>query len=141
MMQAWSAPPAAREQTYSVSCPEGHRLTGLRTEGYQALRCPTCGEGVFVLPRSPLPEPSAPSTGSASSARGRPSPVMTAVDDDPVALRDPSLMPSGVAVEGEEADGEIEWVDESRGPETAPPTYAPGPAAFEAAAADYAPQA
>ncbi|HEU5115773.1 MAG TPA: hypothetical protein VFT74_03780, partial [Isosphaeraceae bacterium] len=51
---------SARPQYYSVTCPQGHSLRGLRTEGYQALRCPTCGEGIFVLPRSPLPEPAAP---------------------------------------------------------------------------------
>jgi hypothetical protein len=52
------APP--KVQTFNLACPSGHRVRGERTEGYQALRCPACGEGVFVLPRSPLPEPIAP---------------------------------------------------------------------------------
>ena len=43
-------------QSFSVACSEGQaRLSGSRTEGYQALRCPECGEGVFVLLRSPAP--------------------------------------------------------------------------------------
>jgi DNA-directed RNA polymerase subunit RPC12/RpoP len=45
---------------FSVACPEGHRLRGARTEGYQASRCPKCGERIFVLSRSPLPELSGP---------------------------------------------------------------------------------
>ena len=48
-------------QYFNVMCASGHRVRGERTEGYQALRCPACGDGVFVLPRSPLPEPVAPS--------------------------------------------------------------------------------
>ena len=43
-------------QYYALRCWEGHELTGTRTESYQALRCPVCSNGVFVLPRSPLPE-------------------------------------------------------------------------------------
>ena len=75
-----ASPPVDRVQRFSVICPLGHRLTGQRTEGYQALRCPACGEGVFVLPASPLPEPVAPPrpapartavTGRAGSTKGR----------------------------------------------------------------------
>lgn len=58
-----------REQYFSVLCASGHRVRGERTEGYQALRCPACGEGVFVLPRSPLPEPAAPPGMTARRAR------------------------------------------------------------------------
>jgi hypothetical protein len=83
----------------------------MRTEGYQALRCPTCGEGIFVLPRSPLPEPSAP----ASLPRSR---VAAAVedfpDDDPLPLSDPSPMTTStvdVEVDGE-PEVEIDWVDD-----------------------------
>ncbi len=49
-------------QTFRVSCPEGHVIRGRRLEGYQALRCPECGLGVFVLPSSPLPMPPTPAT-------------------------------------------------------------------------------
>ena len=59
--------PVMRSQTYSVACPEGHRLTGIRTEGYQALRCPTCGEGIFVLPKRAAESPSAFERGCDSS--------------------------------------------------------------------------
>ena len=61
-------PPAP--QFYRVECGEGHVLRGPRTEGYQAIRCPGCGEGLFVLPRSPLPEPPSPPS---EKARKRPS--------------------------------------------------------------------
>src|SRR5207253_3557871 len=60
MWRGWSPPEQAKPQYYSVACPEGHLLRGMRTEGYQALRCPECGQGIFVLPRSPLPDPPAP---------------------------------------------------------------------------------
>lgn len=53
-----AAPPEV--QPFRVSCPEGHVIRGRRLEGYQALRCPECGLGVFVLPSSPLPMPSMP---------------------------------------------------------------------------------
>ena len=113
--------PAAntRAQPFAVRCPEGHRLTGVRTEGYQALRCPTCGEGVFVLPRSPLPEPTAPH-GTVRATRVRPEPV----DESPIALRDdwPTAPDADAAAVPEQADGEIEWVDETEDP----PPPAPG---------------
>ncbi|WP_169974421.1 hypothetical protein [Tautonia rosea] len=52
--------PPPEVQTFRVSCPEGHVIRGRRLEGYQALRCPECGLGVFVLPSSPLPMPPMP---------------------------------------------------------------------------------
>jgi DNA-directed RNA polymerase subunit RPC12/RpoP len=108
MMQGWAASPPSRAQSYSVACSEGHRLHGQRTEGYQALRCPTCGEGIFVLPRSPLPEPSAPAT----PARSRVAAAVEAYpEDDPHLLTDP--LPSMVTVdEIDEPEAEIDWVDE-----------------------------
>ncbi|MEW4566592.1 hypothetical protein AB1L88_01865 [Tautonia sp. JC769] len=54
--------PPPEVQTFRVSCPEGHVIRGRRLEGYQALRCPDCGLGVFVLPSSPLPMPPLPSS-------------------------------------------------------------------------------
>jgi hypothetical protein len=113
--QGFSPAPFARIQRYTVSCPDGHRLTGLRTEGYQALRCPTCGEGVFVLPRSPLPEPAAPASEARSRSRPAPAAAPSKVDEDPVSLTDPAPLPVGwVDTDGlpEAADGDIEWVDE-----------------------------
>jgi hypothetical protein len=108
MMQGWAASPPSRSQSYSVSCAEGHRLHGHRTEGYQALRCPTCGEGIFVLPRSPLPEPQAP----ASTSRTRVTAAVEAFpDDDPIALTDPPAS-VGANDEADQPEAEIDWVDE-----------------------------
>ncbi len=59
-LQGLAAEPESKVQYFNVICASGHRVRGERTEGYQALRCPACGDGVFVLPRSPLPEPFAP---------------------------------------------------------------------------------
>ena len=110
MMQGWSASAPTRAQSFSVCCAQGHRLHGQRTEGYQALRCPTCGEGIFVLPRSPLPEPPVP----ASSRRSR---VSVSVEpdafpeDEPLVLTDP-IPSTATATEGDEPEAEIDWVDE-----------------------------
>jgi len=112
-----SAPPV-RVQRFSVACPEGHRLSGSRTEGYQSLRCPTCGEGIFVLPRSLLPEQIAPAVSSPTSGRRRPErPEALPDEDSPVELTDPET----VAATGEDpADGEVEWIDETPEAEVAP---------------------
>jgi hypothetical protein len=121
MMQGWAASPPSRPQSYSVACAEGHRLHGRRTEGYQALRCPTCGEGIFVLPRSPLPEPPAPAS---------PSPSRVAIDpeafpeDEPLVLTDP-LPSMASADEGDEPMAEIDWVDEATIEPDAPEEVAP----------------
>src|SRR4051812_39350344 len=64
MVGGLAGTPPRIPQLYQVACVAGHRLRGERTEGYQALRCPTFGEGIFVLPRSPLPEPPAPASPS-----------------------------------------------------------------------------
>ena len=124
MMQGWAASPPSRSQSYSVTCVEGHRLQGQRTEGYQALRCPTCGEGIFVLPRSPLPEPQAP----ASTLRSRVAVAVEAFpEDDPFVLTDP---PASVAAnpDAAEPEAEIDWVDEiPPGPEEAATVEPPEP--------------
>ncbi|WP_435005393.1 hypothetical protein P12x_003277 [Tundrisphaera lichenicola] len=126
MMQSWSGPPPVPEQSYSVACPEGHRLRGMRTEGYQALRCPTCGEGIFVLPRSPLPEPIPPAT----TARPSSAAIVDAYpEDEPLRLTDPSPMTTSTVdlVEEVEPEVEIDWVDE--GPVQAhPPSNEPSKA-------------
>ena len=76
-------------------------IRGERTQGYQALRCPHCGAGVFVLPRSPLPLPPAPAT-----ARSKPRPAAASrasgFDDVGIELTD--------APPQEDLD-EIQWVD------------------------------
>ena len=95
-------------QTFNLACASGHRVRGERTEGYQALRCPSCGEGVFVLPRSPLPEPVPP----VGASPPRPYPVRNSGgwdDDAPIELTD--LPPGAVATEdvpGGDLPG-IEW--------------------------------
>lgn len=106
LLQGLTPASPAKVQYYSVACPEGHRLRGERTEGYQALRCPTCGEGIFVLPRSPLPEPVAAETPrNSQSARVAVDPER---EDEPVRLSDPIQAPQP---EPADVDGEIEWVD------------------------------
>ena len=101
--------PEGKVQYFNVTCASGHRVRGERTEGYQALRCPACGEGVFVLPSSPLPEPAAPvrSSPSKGASRGR-----AWVDDGPVELTDPGrvALDAGVHEPGM-ADAEIIWDD------------------------------
>ncbi len=110
--QAASEPP--RPQYYSVACVEGHIVRGQRTDGYQAIRCPSCGEGIFVLPRSPLPQPVAPST---HRSRPRPVKVATPVEEEPIALAD-------APPQEEEAIAEIEWVDHDVEVDIPPPDEA-----------------
>ena len=111
LFKGLGTPPVAKVQYYSVVCPLGHRLRGQRTGGYQALRCPSCGEGIFVLPASPLPEPVAPER----SARARKAIAARAdVDEGPIELKDPAQVtvdivePDDLAVEAE-----IIWDDEA----------------------------
>jgi len=111
--QGLSPPAPIRAQRYSVACPDGHRLSGVRTDGYQALRCPTCGEGIFVLPRSPLPDPGRPLPGSPPAVATRT--TYAPLDEEPVALTDPVMVSSSDDVE---PDGTIEWIDEEAGAES-----------------------
>lgn len=106
---------SAEPQYYRVACPEGHSLRGQRTEGYQALRCPACGEGVFILPRSPLPEPPAPAT--APKRRRRP---VQPVAEGPIELTD---APAQVEVGEAPVEVEIDWEDDVPAPR--PPTPRP----------------
>ena len=92
---------SAEPQYYRVSCPLGHPLRGVRTEGYQAIRCPNCGEGVFILPRSPLPMPPAPPKPKLEHASAPPPDI----DDEPLSLSD--APPQDVA-----PDVDIPWQDE-----------------------------
>ncbi|MDR3638251.1 MAG: hypothetical protein P4L84_30890 [Isosphaeraceae bacterium] len=100
-----------KTQYYNVLCPDGHRMSGARNEGYQALRCPSCGEGVFILPRSPLPDVAAPPRPAPQTARRHTADI--AVFDEPIALSDPPPLPPRDA---NEEYGEIEW-EESPAPE------------------------
>jgi hypothetical protein len=102
MLQGLGPTEPDRPQAYSVACPEGHVLRGHRTEGYQALRCPGCGEGVFILPCSPLPEPPAPSVDPAR--RRAAATLAAAAEDGPIPLTDPPPQPEG-------DDSEVDWLD------------------------------
>jgi hypothetical protein len=103
MLRGMTPPEPPRPQYYNVTCPEGHPLRGQRTEGYQAIRCPTCGEGIFVLPRSPLPDPPAPSTLRPRRRKPAPTPVP---DDAPILLAE--------APPQEELE-EVVWLDPEPG--------------------------
>ena len=123
-----------RAQVYRVACPEGHVLHGHRTEGYQALRCPECDQGIFVLPRSPLPEPAPPRAGARTARPARrpsepddlvldnpPSPAEVAWARAEHAATRPRHGPVATpAPSNAEPEAEIEWVDEIEEP-GAPP--------------------
>jgi hypothetical protein len=121
----WSAlatDPEPTAQHFNVRCVSGHRVRGERTEGYQALRCPACGEGVFVLPRSPLPVPPAPPRQAAGKSVRTAEPMF---DEGPVELTDPARV--SVDLGGDEralADADIVWDDALPEP---PPRVAPKP--------------
>lgn len=103
MIQGLGPADPPKPQYYRVACSEGHPLRGERTESYQALRCPACGEGIFVLPRSPLPDPPAPP--SDRPKKRLTESLSTAIDEGPILLTDPPMQPPA-------ADAEIEWDDE-----------------------------
>ena len=101
--------PEPTAQHFNVRCVSGHRVRGERTEGYQALRCPACGEGVFVLPRSPLPAPPAPPRQGAGKSMRADEPMF---EEGPVELTDPARV--SVDLGGDEralADADIVWDD------------------------------
>lgn len=126
MFQGGASAEAAAPQYYRLTCPGGHVLRGLRTEGFQALRCPSCGAGVFVLPNSPLPEPPAPVRRAAARPAASAEPDW---DEAPIPLADATQAPEA---EHEDLD-EIAWEDApeevATGPEPEPgPAPAPSPA-------------
>lgn len=103
-----------RAQYFNVLCASGHRVRGERTEGYQALRCPACGEGVFVLPRSPLPEP-VPPPGMAPRRARSARPRGGRVAEGPIELTDAAEGSLELELEGESAglaDDQIIWDDD-----------------------------
>ena len=83
-------------------------LRGQRTEGYQAIRCPSCGQGVFILPRSPLPEP------PASFERPR-RPRSQPTEVEPIELMDAPVEATLGPATGDDLD--IEWDEPSPTPE------------------------
>ena len=141
MVGSLGGQPARSPQFYQVACVSGHRLRGERTEGYQALRCPTCGDGIFVLPRSPLPEPPASrpsgSTRVPQSERD-PAPPPTqetgSFEDDLIALTDP-LPESAQPVGHIDPDAEIDWTEPTKPVAPAAPSE-PRPTKREPATAD-----
>jgi hypothetical protein len=121
MLQGLSPPEPGPPQYYDVACIEGHRLQGQRREGYQALRCPECGEGLFVLPESPLPDPPAP-----KEKAKHVEPAHDSIDDGPIALADPPAQSGAV----DEPDAEVEWIDDAP-PEEAAASAPPHDDGFE----------
>jgi hypothetical protein len=109
LLQGFKPSPPPSVQSYNVVCSEGHRLRGERTAGYQALRCSSCGESVFVLPRSLLPEPTIPAT---AAPRARPTVVAGRPErvSEPIRLVDPQVRPD---VAESDLDAEVVWLDES----------------------------
>ncbi len=129
VMQGLTPAEPPRVELYRAGCPKGHILRGERTEGYQALRCPSCGEGVFVLPRSPLPEPPALHRQDRGE-RSRPVAQGPSAEDSPIPLNDP---PPGVDIleviesEFEESDSELDEETEVVEPLEADETPTPPP--------------
>ena len=108
----------AKVQYFNVICPLGHRVRGRRTLGYQALRCPACGEGVFVLPVSPLPDPAPPT----QPRRSRTAVTERAVIEGPVELKDPTQATVDFGDEDEGLDQvDIVWDDGRPSQTPAPP--------------------
>jgi hypothetical protein len=124
LLQGLRTSSPSQAQTYNVACPEGHRLRGQRTVGYQALRCPTCGEGIFVLPRSPLPDPPVPTSSSrqrkTQAESGAPSQTEADRDHAPIPLSDPIALEE-TGEDEVEVDDAVVWVDDATGEtDTAP---------------------
>jgi len=57
---------------FDVACPCGQRLTGLRGARHRVARCGSCGEPVFILPRSPWPFVPDDEAGPVPARRRRP---------------------------------------------------------------------
>ena len=106
LLKSWTPEEPPAPQYYNVSCPEGHVLRGLRTAGYQAIRCPSCGEGIFVLSASPLPEP------PAARVRAPRRPIPAPLDDPIIPL---SEAPPQTEVQ------DVVWLDEEGGETKSPP--------------------
>ncbi|WP_068418715.1 hypothetical protein [Planctomyces sp. SH-PL62] len=113
MIKGLATTPEVGIQHFNVVCPLGHRVRGQRTEGYQALRCPACGEGVFVLPASPLPDPG-PRLSSPSGRRNVESGATSrVVEEGPIELHDPGEVTVEIADALPHPDAEISWEDDA----------------------------
>ncbi len=110
MLEGFTPAPFAPAQEYSILCRNGHRFRGDRTEGYQAFRCTSCSEILFVLPNSPLPNPPAP-VGKPKSKQ-RPSEIVPEAETTYQYWQNPV---GGKAEDLPVTDGEIDWVDDSAG--------------------------
>ncbi|WP_165246063.1 hypothetical protein [Paludisphaera soli] len=118
MIKGLATTSEAEVQYFNVVCPLGHRVRGQRTEGYQALRCPACGEGVFVLPVSPLPDPG-PRI-STTTGRGRSTESYSpprAIEEGPIELNDADEVTVEIADAIPHPDAEISWEDEAASPD------------------------
>ncbi len=115
MIAGLAAPSRDAVQYYNVACPLGHRLRGQRAEGYQALRCPSCGEGVFVLPASPLPDPGPRVATPAVSRRAGVVGAPRAAAEGPIELTeaDEVLVEAAEEAPAAAADVEIPWEEEA----------------------------
>jgi hypothetical protein len=107
LLQGLTPSPPAKVQSYNVVCPQGHRLRGDRTAGYQALRCPTCGEAIFVLPRSTFPEPPVPEPNHPARKTVAAGPIDR--EPEPIALTDPLVI---AGAPESDLNGEVVWLDE-----------------------------
>ncbi|MCI0461598.1 MAG: hypothetical protein L0Z62_32005 [Gemmataceae bacterium] len=67
----WGSRSAPAALPYEVTCPCGQVATGLRMPEAQVIRCSRCGEELFVLPLSRLPEVTASGDGPALSPAPR----------------------------------------------------------------------
>lgn len=136
-IQDLGSEPVDRVQYFHVTCTSGHRVRGERTEGYQALRCPACGEGVFVLPRSPLPEPVAP-PGSRPKRRASVGQRGNWVNEGPPELTGPAegeveYGDGRARSAGDGGEAEIIWDDEA---DSSSAAMAPGMSPEDLAAAE-----
>lgn len=80
---------------FDARCPAGHRIEGERSREFQAIRCPECGEGIFILPTSWLPVPPAARINEIIPlhAVGLARVVEADTDDDEVELEEPAENP------------------------------------------------
>jgi len=71
-LRRWLPPAPFRpkvEVPFNITCKSGHIVQGTRRHRHQIVQCNTCGEDVFVLPRSPWPDADARADGGPKSIR------------------------------------------------------------------------
>ena len=135
-------------QTFELACPDcGATIQGRRHESYQAIRCPVCRGGVFVLPRSPFAEPPPPPFREPTRVLAGPvAPMMSGTPDDRFRAVDDPVVPDIAWTEAERAFEptpdpsrdrsadlavvedeplEIVWTDEQEDPAPPPPPKPP----------------